>query len=299
MLRWCVEMIALSLLKVDPPMITLYAKRSSTTIKGTMKVLGSSSKVMGSVTTPTGVIASPVNPVKVEVMGMRFRLGVVVVWVLTLGFEGDLRAALYSGFLLNFCMGISFPCRGAVTTRDRAAYYNVYLSLHGAFWAKGQLAWLSYIPVEVATTYEVFNLVLQIVALLGVVSVVTMEAAVASAVLFLVSSPHRVGGFEESFLLDLEEDLNSGGGDEEVGLKLFSELIERVDRGERQPTVPPSSIPRRVVRKSPHVMPFDVPYRAICARNVATCSIGSEPPSYASSVGTRKCSGWVYLGFLG
>ncbi|RRT47342.1 hypothetical protein B296_00052210 [Ensete ventricosum] len=56
-------------------MITLYTEGSSTTIKGTMKVLvlGSSPKVMGRVVMPTGVITSPVNPVKVEVMGMRSR----------------------------------------------------------------------------------------------------------------------------------------------------------------------------------------------------------------------------------
>ncbi|RWV80039.1 hypothetical protein GW17_00058741 [Ensete ventricosum] len=56
-------------------MITLYTEGSSTIIKGTMKVLvlGSSPKVMGRVATPTRVITSPVNPVKVEVMGMRSR----------------------------------------------------------------------------------------------------------------------------------------------------------------------------------------------------------------------------------
>ncbi|RRT39647.1 hypothetical protein B296_00023279 [Ensete ventricosum] len=71
--------------------------------------------------------------------------------------------------------------------------------------------------VEVATIYEVFNLVLQIIALLGVMSVVAMEAAVVSAVPFLSSSPHRVGGFEESFLSDLKEDLNLGGVEHNVG----------------------------------------------------------------------------------
>ncbi|RWW81528.1 hypothetical protein BHE74_00010072 [Ensete ventricosum] len=166
----------------------LYAKGSSTTIKGTMKVLvlGSSPKVMGRVATPTGVIASPINPVKVEVMGMRSRVS------------------------YGLLPGISFPYRGAIATRGWAVYYDVYLSLHGAFRAEGRLAWLSYIPVEVATLYEVLNLVLQIVALLGVVSVVAVEAIVASAVPFLSSSPHRVGGFEESFLPDLEETLGPG-----------------------------------------------------------------------------------------
>ncbi|RZS04019.1 hypothetical protein BHM03_00034278 [Ensete ventricosum] len=69
---------------------------------------------------------------------------------------------------------------------------------------------------KVATTYEVFNLVLQIVALLGVVFIVTVEVA-ASAVPFLGSSSYRVGGFDESFLLDLEEDLSPGGVERNVG----------------------------------------------------------------------------------
>ncbi|RWW74967.1 hypothetical protein BHE74_00017032 [Ensete ventricosum] len=51
---------------------------------------------------------------------------------------------------------------------------------------------------------------LQIVALLDVVSVVTVEAVVASAITFLGFSHHRVGGFEETFLRDLEKDLGPG-----------------------------------------------------------------------------------------
>ncbi|RZS10102.1 hypothetical protein BHM03_00041270 [Ensete ventricosum] len=39
---------------------------------------------------------------------------------------------------------------------------------------------------------------------------VAVEATIAHAVAFLGSTPHRVGGFEESFLLDLEDDLSPG-----------------------------------------------------------------------------------------
>ncbi|RWV98635.1 hypothetical protein GW17_00038504 [Ensete ventricosum] len=66
-------------------------------------------------------------------------------------------------------------------------------------------------------TYEVFNLVLQVVALLGVVSVIAVEAVVAYVVSFLGSCPHRVGGFKESFLPDLEEDLSQGRVERNVG----------------------------------------------------------------------------------
>ncbi|RRT85543.1 hypothetical protein B296_00004172 [Ensete ventricosum] len=57
---------------------------------------------------------------------------------------------------------------------------------------------------------EIFDLVLQVVALLNVVTVVSVEATVASTVTVLGPSPHRVGGLEESFLSDLEEDLGPG-----------------------------------------------------------------------------------------
>ncbi|RRT56190.1 hypothetical protein B296_00029842 [Ensete ventricosum] len=49
-------------------------------------------------------------------------------------------------------------------------------------------------------------------------------------------------------------------------------------------------------------MASDVPYKAICALNAATCSIGSEHPSYASNIGSRKCSGmglsWISASLL-
>ncbi|RZR71325.1 hypothetical protein BHM03_00004682 [Ensete ventricosum] len=51
----------------------------------------------------------------------------------------------------------------------------------------------------------------------------------------------------------------------------------------------PRAIPHKVVGRAQHIMECDVPYKAICALNVTTCSIGSEPPSYASSIGSRKC----------
>ncbi|RRT42855.1 hypothetical protein B296_00056832 [Ensete ventricosum] len=115
--------------------------------------------------------------------------------------------------------------------------------------------------------YEVFNLVLHVIALLGVMSVVAVEVTVAPAVTFLGLSLHWVRGFKESFLPNLEEDLSLGRVEQNVG------ELGNVDG------------------KAWHIMVSDMPYRAICARNVATCFIGSEPPSCASSVGRRKCCG--------
>ncbi|RWV79167.1 hypothetical protein GW17_00059749 [Ensete ventricosum] len=48
-------------------------------------------------------------------------------------------------------------------------------------------------------------------------SVVVVEAAVASVVKFLGSSPHRDGDFEESFPRDQEEDLDPGRVERNVG----------------------------------------------------------------------------------
>ncbi|RWW66159.1 hypothetical protein BHE74_00026489 [Ensete ventricosum] len=62
------------------------------------------------------------------------------------------------------------------------------------------------LDTDLTATDKVLDLVLYIVALLSVRTVVVMEAAVALAVAFLGSSPYWVGGFEESFLPDLEED---------------------------------------------------------------------------------------------
>ncbi|RZR74730.1 hypothetical protein BHM03_00041966 [Ensete ventricosum] len=51
------------------------------------------------------------------------------------------------------------------------------------------------------------------------------------------------------------------------------------------------AIPRKIVGKARHIMASDMPYKTIYALNAMICSIGLEPPSYASSIGSQKCSG--------
>ncbi|RRT60047.1 hypothetical protein B296_00045235 [Ensete ventricosum] len=119
-----------------------------------------------------------------------------MVWVFTLIFKSYLRIAPCSGTLLDFSTYISFSCRGAIATRGQAAHYDVYLPLYWAFRVERQLAWLSDKSVEMVATYEVIDLVLQVVALHDVMS---------------------VGGFEESFLPNLEEDLSPGRVKRNVG----------------------------------------------------------------------------------
>ncbi|RRT64351.1 hypothetical protein B296_00006557 [Ensete ventricosum] len=147
------------------------------------------------VATPTGVIVSP---------------------VFTLRFEDDPRITPGSRPFLNFRTGIGFPCRGANATRSRAAHYDVYLPLHRTFWMEGQLVQLHYVPVKVAVTYEILDLVLQIIALLRIVPVVVVETTITSVVSVLGSRPHRVGGFEESLLSDLEKNLSLSGVERDI-----------------------------------------------------------------------------------
>ncbi|RWW63315.1 hypothetical protein BHE74_00029516 [Ensete ventricosum] len=255
--------------------------------------------------------------------------------------------------------------RRDVATRGQATCYDVYLPLHGAFQMERRLAWLSYKSVEVTPTYEVFNLVLQVVALLGVVFVVTVEAIVAPTVTSL--SPHWIGGFEKPFLPNLEEDLGPGRvewgigepgdgllearrpdldheclddqgrvriGDDpdlfcEIGKVRAKGLIFLLPHPEERhgnrlcPTLArklasnslmswskewmeasgsqsyhPRPTPHRVVGKAQHIMASDVPYKTIYTLNAVTCSIGSEPPSYASSTRRWKCCGMGVLDFL-
>ncbi|RWV94778.1 hypothetical protein GW17_00042647 [Ensete ventricosum] len=103
--------------------------------------------------------------------------------------------------------------------------------------------------------------------------VVAVEATVASVVPFLGSSPHQVGGLSPFsriwrkisvrveltevlvFLLPHPKEGRDGPlrpcASEEVGLELSRELIKRVDGGERQLVVPPSSDPVESRRESP------------------------------------------------
>ncbi|RRT78676.1 hypothetical protein B296_00007115 [Ensete ventricosum] len=81
---------------------------------------------------------------------------------------------------------------------------------------EGRFARLHYVPVEVAMTYEVLDLVLQIISLLDIVPIVMVEATITSAVPVLYSRPHRVGSFEESLLLDLEKNLSPSGVERDI-----------------------------------------------------------------------------------
>ncbi|RRT59715.1 hypothetical protein B296_00045596 [Ensete ventricosum] len=106
------------------------------------------------------------------------------------------------------------------------------------FWTEGRLARLHYVPIEMAAMHEVLDLVLQIISLLGIVPVVTVEATIMSAISVLSSRPHRVGNFEESPLSDLEKDLRPSGVERDIGqsrnglvASLYPPPLEPMGRG--------------------------------------------------------------------
>ena len=70
------EMIALKLLRVGRPRMTMYAKGSSTTMKVTMTVLdfSSSPKVTGRMLVLRGEMESPINPVSADSISVRSSL---------------------------------------------------------------------------------------------------------------------------------------------------------------------------------------------------------------------------------
>ncbi|RWW72569.1 hypothetical protein BHE74_00019622 [Ensete ventricosum] len=67
------------------------------------------------------------------------------------------------------------------------------------------------IATKVLLTNEVLNLVPKVVTLLGVMTVVTMEAIVSCFIPHFQMGLHQVGIPEEPFLSNLEEDFGSGG----------------------------------------------------------------------------------------
>ncbi|RZR74878.1 hypothetical protein BHM03_00045321 [Ensete ventricosum] len=209
-------------------------------------VLGSSLKVTERVATPIGVIASPVNPVRVEVMGARSRLVIPslwkasmynmsaklpvsimmhltqafamrAVWVFALGVEGESWITLGSRPLLNFRAGICLPCRGAHASHGWAAHNDVDMSLYRSPRMKGWLVWLPYVLVEVAAMDKVLDLDLQVVAFLCIMPIVAVEATITSAVSVLGSRTQWVVSLQESFFSDLEEDLRSSGVERNIG----------------------------------------------------------------------------------
>ncbi|RRT34938.1 hypothetical protein B296_00058442 [Ensete ventricosum] len=94
-------------------------------------------------------------------------------------------------------------------------------------WVLGLGSWLvtesyrescdAYCSYHVAAMYEVLDLVLQIIAFLGIMPVITVEATITSVVPVLGSRPQRVGSFEEFLLWDLEKDLCPSGVERNIG----------------------------------------------------------------------------------
>ncbi|RRT74502.1 hypothetical protein B296_00004609 [Ensete ventricosum] len=103
---------------------------------------------------------------------------------------------------------------------------GINLFLHWALLVERRLAQLPYITVEVSSMDEIFNLVLQVITLVDVVAVITVEATITLSVSLLRSCFYWVGRSDEAFFLDLKEDIGLvgvegiGGGLKMAGLGL-------------------------------------------------------------------------------
>ncbi|RRT39573.1 hypothetical protein B296_00045486 [Ensete ventricosum] len=71
----------------------------------------------------------------------------------------------------------------------------------------GKYLLVSDMPVEVHLSNKVFNLILQVVTLFGIVSIIPMETTIPSLVAPFSLCPDRVGGPKKSLVSDLEENL--------------------------------------------------------------------------------------------
>ncbi|RRT34201.1 hypothetical protein B296_00058743 [Ensete ventricosum] len=136
-----------------------------------------------------------------------------------------------------------------------------------------------------------------------------METTVAAPIPLLGSGLHRIRCLEESFFPDLEKDFSLGRiergvresrngrlrplrssrgsqrwGSGRIGSRSLLKIKEHLSR-----LYHIRVDPRKVVGKARHISALGVPYNAICALNVATCSIELVPPLYSSSIGSRKC----------
>ncbi|RZR72690.1 hypothetical protein BHM03_00015893 [Ensete ventricosum] len=241
--QWNVDTIALSLLSVGQPIIALYVDERSTTIKTTISILvhGYSPIVIGKIIVPRGEIESPINPVNMDVSGVKSYLvrpsflkaskykidaygndqGNVMIWVFfSLGSETDLWVRAAPRPLLDYGPGIGLARRGAISSRNRSTDYDVNLSFDWVIWARSPIPfWLPIgvvslfldIMAEVFLADQIFDLGFEVSAILSVIVVFTMETTISSLVPFLEMGLDVIHRCQESFLPYLEENLGSRG----------------------------------------------------------------------------------------
>ncbi|RRT77563.1 hypothetical protein B296_00014752 [Ensete ventricosum] len=208
-----VETTAFSLLSVGQPMMALYTDGSTTTMNGFISVsdLGSSPIVTGKVVVPRGEMESPVNPV--DVIGTRSCQSDPILK----RHQGDLEVTVASWPLFYCGSCICSARRRAIASRSGSADNNINLFFYGPLWVGRRISgmstlgsWMSVtdIAAEVPLANKVFNLVFEVMALLGVMFMLLMEATISSPISPLGADQIRRP--EEPLLSDLEENLYPG-----------------------------------------------------------------------------------------
>ena len=105
--------------------------------------------------------------------------------------ESDFGFKLGYGVLLHYATRIGLPRRGATTVKSWSGCDDVDLLLDGAPGSWRCFSWFSKVAPEVASLDQFFDLILEVMAVLCVVAIVTMEPVIFRSV--LVSSFQGVG----------------------------------------------------------------------------------------------------------
>ncbi|RWW75767.1 hypothetical protein BHE74_00016180 [Ensete ventricosum] len=84
---------------------------------------------------------------------------------------------------------------------------EVNLLLYGALGAWRGFSKIFHVASEVPSMDELLNLISQVMTLLGVMTIVSMEPTILGSIPELIRGLHKVGRPEEALLLDLEEDI--------------------------------------------------------------------------------------------
>ncbi|RWW73194.1 hypothetical protein BHE74_00018964 [Ensete ventricosum] len=128
-----------------------------------------------------GEMESPVNTVREEVMGIRSLFVRLSFW-----------KALRYKMLVELSMFIHYnPFDPVVSPPEVGRYDDVDLLLDRAFRVRGGLAQLSNVAIKMSSADEVFDLIFEVMTLLGVMTIVAMEVTIPCSIALLPLGLHQ------------------------------------------------------------------------------------------------------------
>ncbi|RWW07545.1 hypothetical protein BHE74_00000469 [Ensete ventricosum] len=183
---------------------------------------GSCPRVTGRMVVSRGVIESPVNPMRVELIGdrstvislsflkaLRYKtsteLPVLTMTLFTCALvmlTENTNASSWSGYIAS---PVSKAISGSLSPND-----DIYLLLNSPLAAGGRLLRPLGVAPEIPLTYKLFDLIMVVVTFLDVVVIVSVESVILRLVPKLSGTLHGVGHSHESLLFGLEKDLHPG-----------------------------------------------------------------------------------------